>query len=147
LKKVRASDAGTQIGWQNTRGHRPRIFRWQCQQGEYHHRLAERVADLEKDLEKEIEATTTLRAEDAAEDQNNDDWRSWPGSEDIAKKVAALTEKRAKAPAELPQLENSGESSCREPIRTPGCLSGPPACGLALSAPETASNYANAIWG
>jgi hypothetical protein len=91
--------------------------------------------------------TTTLRANDAAEDQNNDDWRSWPGSEDIAKKVAALTEKRAKAPAELPQLENSGESSCREPIRTPGCLSGPPACGLALSAPETASNYANAIWG
>jgi transposase len=69
-------------------------------------RLAKRVAALEADIEAYGAA---VEANDAAEDGNDDDWRGRPGGEDIAQKVAALMEKRAKAQAELAQLEQSGE--------------------------------------
>ena len=74
-----------------------------------HQRLAERVTAIQEDIEAYI---ATLDANDAAEDQgqNHDDWRSRPGGEDVAQKVAALMEKRAKAQAELEQLEKSGKT-------------------------------------
>jgi len=71
------------------------------------HRLAERVAAVDADIEA---YNADLEANDAAEDHNNDDWRNRPGGEDIAQKVATLMEKRAKAQAELAQLEKSGET-------------------------------------
>jgi len=70
-------------------------------------RLAKRVAALEADFAAYV---ADLEANDAAEDRNDDDWRSRPGGEDLAQKVKALMEKRAKAKAELEQLEKSGEA-------------------------------------
>jgi transposase len=78
-----------------------------------HDRLAERVAAIQEDIEAYI---ATLDENDAAEAArsaaagNDDDWRNRPGGEDVAQKVAALMEKRAKAQAELAQLEKSGET-------------------------------------
>jgi transposase len=73
-----------------------------------HDRLAGRVAAIQEDIEAYI---ATLDENDATEAErssgagNDDDWRSRPGGEDVAQKVAALMEKRAKAQAELEQLE------------------------------------------
>ena len=79
-----------------------------------HDRLARRVAAREADvaaIERDIEAyRADLEANDAAEDRNGDDWRSRPGGEDLAQKVAEAMERRAKAKAELEQLEESGET-------------------------------------
>jgi transposase len=72
-----------------------------------HDRLAKRVAAVEAEFEAYI---ADLETNDAAEDRNDDDWRGRPGGEDIAQKVAALMERRAKAKAELEQLEKSGEA-------------------------------------
>jgi transposase len=79
-----------------------------------HDRLAKRVAAREADvaaIEADIEAyKADLEANDTAEEGTSDDWRSRPGGEDLAQKVAAAMEKRAKAQAELAQLEKSGET-------------------------------------
>jgi hypothetical protein len=81
-----------------------------------HDRLAKRVAVREAEvaaIEAEIEAyRADLEANDAAEETgpSDDDWRGRPGGEDLAKKVAAAMERRAKAQAELEQLEKSGET-------------------------------------
>lgn len=78
-----------------------------------HDRLEKRVAAIAEDIEAYIAA---LEENDAAEEArsaavgNDDDWRSRPGGEDVAQKVAALMEKRAQAQAELEQLEKSGET-------------------------------------
>jgi hypothetical protein len=81
-----------------------------------HGRLAKRVAAREAEvaaIEAEIEAyRADLEANDAAEEQgpSDDDWRGRPGGEELAKKVAEAMERRAKAKAELEQLEKSGET-------------------------------------
>jgi transposase len=78
-----------------------------------HHRLAERVAAIQEDIEAYIASLDENDAAEAARSAaagNDDDWRSRPGGEDVAQKVAALMEKRAKAQAELEQLERSGEA-------------------------------------
>jgi hypothetical protein len=78
-----------------------------------HHRLAERVAAIQEDIEAYIASLDENDAAEAARPAaagNDDDWRSRPGGEDVAQKVAALMEKRAKAQAELEQLEKSGEA-------------------------------------
>jgi len=79
-----------------------------------HDRLAKRVAACEADvaaIEEAIEAyRADVEANDAAEERSCDDWRGRPGGEDLAQKVAAAMERRAKAKAELAQLEKSGET-------------------------------------
>jgi transposase len=78
-----------------------------------HHRLAERVAAIQEDIEAYIASLDENDAAEAARSAaagNDDDWRSRPGGEDVAQKVAALMEKRATAQAELEQLEKSGET-------------------------------------
>jgi transposase len=72
-----------------------------------HDRAAKRVAAIDADIEAHEAAAA---ANDAAEERNDDDWRSRRGSEDLEKKYATLMEKRAKAKAELAQLEESGET-------------------------------------
>lgn len=71
-------------------------------------RLAKRVAALDA----EIEAyRADLDVNDVAEEnRGDDDWRSGPGGKDLEQKFAAVLEKRAKAKAELAQLEKSGEA-------------------------------------
>jgi transposase len=70
------------------------------------HRLAEQLAAVEQDIEA---YGVALEANDAAEAaaERDDDGR---GGEDIAQKVAALMEKRAKVQADLSRLEERGET-------------------------------------
>ena len=81
-----------------------------------HDRLAKRVAAREAEvaaIEAEIEAyRADLEANDAAQEREpcDDDWRGRPGGEDLTKKVAEAMERRAKAKAELEQLEKSGQT-------------------------------------
>jgi transposase len=78
-----------------------------------HDRLAKRVAAIDADIEAyeaDLEANDTADAERSTAERNDDDWRGRPGGKDIAQKVAALMEKRAKVQAELAQLEKSGET-------------------------------------
>jgi transposase len=78
-----------------------------------HDRLEKRVTAIQEDIEAYM---AQLEENDAAEEARSaaggrdDDWRSRPGGEDIAQKITALMEKRAKAQAELEQLEKSGET-------------------------------------
>jgi transposase len=70
------------------------------------HRLAEQLAALEKDIEAygaALEANDAAEAGDAAAERDGD-------GEDVAQKVAALMEKRAKVKANLAQLDASGET-------------------------------------
>jgi transposase len=81
-----------------------------------HDRLAKRVAAREAEvaaIEADIEAyRAALEANDVAEERepSDDDWRGRPGGEDLAKKVAEAMARRAKAKAELEQVEKSGEA-------------------------------------
>ena len=70
------------------------------------HKLAERLAALEQDIEAYGAA---LEANDAAEDAAERDDAGHAG-EDVAQKVAALMEKRAKVQADLARLDESGET-------------------------------------
>jgi len=71
------------------------------------HRLAEQLAALEQDVEAYGAA---LEANDAAEASAVDQDGGGRNGEDVAQKVAALMEKRAKLQADLAQLDNSGET-------------------------------------
>jgi transposase len=78
-----------------------------------HDRLAARVTAIQEDIEAYIaslDENDDAEAARAAAAGNDDDWRNRPGGEDVAQKVAALMEKRAKAQAELERLEKSGET-------------------------------------
>jgi transposase len=78
-----------------------------------HDRLAKRVAAIDADIEAyeaDLAANDTAEAGRSAAERNDDDWRGRPGGEEIAQKVAALMEKRAKAQAELAQLKKSGQT-------------------------------------
>jgi transposase len=78
-----------------------------------HQRLAERVAAIQEDIEAYIASLDENDAAEAARSAaagNDGDWRSRPGGEDVAQKVAALMEKRAKAQAGLEQPEKSSET-------------------------------------
>lgn len=71
-------------------------------------RLAEQLAALDRDIEAYGAA---LDANDAAEADRSDDGNDGGGGDgDIAQKVAALIAKRAKAQADLEQLEATGET-------------------------------------
>ena len=73
------------------------------------HRLAEQLAALEEDIEAygaALEANDAAEAEHPAADRGD----GGRNGEDVAQKVAALMEKRAKVKADLTQLDESGET-------------------------------------
>jgi transposase len=76
------------------------------------HRLADQLAALEQDIEAygaALEANDAVEAGCSATDRDGGDGGGSKG-EDIAGKVAALVEKRAKVKANLAQLDDSGET-------------------------------------
>jgi transposase len=84
-----------------------------------HDRLAKRVAAREAEvaaIEAEIEAyKADLEANDAAEEKEpSDHWRDRPTGDDLAEKVAAAMEKRAKEKAELEQLEKKAAEAAEK---------------------------------
>jgi len=73
-------------------------------------KLAERLAALDRDIEAygaALEANDTAEAEPPATDDRDD---GGDEGEDVAQKVAALMDKRAKVKADLARLEESGET-------------------------------------
>jgi transposase len=84
-----------------------------------HDRLSKRVAARKAEvaaIEAEIEAyKADLEANDAAEEKEpSDHWRGRPSGEDLAEKVAAAMEKRAKEKAELEQLEKKAAEAAEK---------------------------------
>jgi transposase len=84
-----------------------------------HDRLSKRVAAREAEvaaIEAEIEAyKADLEANDTAEEKEpSDHWRGRPSGEDLAEKVAAAMEKRAKEKAELEQLEKKAAEAAEK---------------------------------
>ncbi len=73
------------------------------------HRLAEQLAAIEEDIEAYGAALEANDAEEARQGAADEDGDGCNG-EDVAQKVAALMEKRAKVQANLAQLDESGET-------------------------------------